>query len=745
LIERKQILLTLVLSIASLASSITFAGNEVISISSDTIDFGIVPVGNVGRVNTVLNNVSAHPLVVKLQTEENEVQIDEKARFNLLPGESRKVFFVFSPQKERVLKTEIKIISEFDSGEVFSNAIAVKSTTSKWLSFTNTQDIWSVAKHSQTIVAGSSGGVVEVDSNTGILEGVLLKTNSQLPGNFIIKTVNSGKDIWFATDEGVVKKSNGVDEWIVFNSENSPLPHNYVYDIEVGSDGTIWFATVAGLARKTSSEWTIFDHNNSSLNSSWITSLATDNSGNLWAGTYGGGVAKFDGMEWLVFDGLSIPSDYVWDVEVDEKGNVWIGALSDALGTGGGIAKYNGFFWAHYGGSNEKVENTDLLVNSVRAIAFDLEGNKWLAIENTLVSFDEGSSKVEAFELPNVEGEVRGEIKDVLVDEKGNKWCATNKGLYKFLVTNEWVFLPTNNTPMTSNNILSIEADSSDKIWIGSNGGAKYFGSLISFENQKWSVFHAGNSDIPNKRIMDIEINANDEKYLATLGGGLVIFDNEHWIPRNYENSNIPNMNLEAVELDDNDEMWVGSNYGGLLKYNEASLDFEIYNEQNSDIDASTILSLAFDSNGILWIGTYRRGLIRFDGQHVVQYTPNNSGLPNDTVYEIKIDSHQRKWIATSSGLVVLDGDNWIVYNTSNSGIPNDNVTDIVFDESTAWIGTDKGVANFDGKNWVTYTAKNSGLSNDRVQALTISSQLLWVGTQNGLSVFNVGSNQLQQ
>jgi len=130
------------------------------------------------------------------------------------------------------------------------------------------------------------------------------------------------------------------------------------------------------------------------------------------------------------------------------------------------------------------------------------------------------------------------------------------------------------------------------------------------------------------------------------------------------------------------------------------------------------IFSLAIEGDYI-WIGT-TGGLVKLNmltGEKV-NYNRGNSGLPNNYVRVIAIDSQGNKWIGTDRGLAKFDGTNWTVYNTSNSGLPYLYVRAIAIDsQGNKWIGTWwGGLAKFDGVNWTVY----SGLPDNRVNAIAI-------------------------
>ena len=55
-----------------------------------------------------------------------------------------------------------------------------------------------------------------------------------------------------------------------------------------------------------------------------------------WIGTGGGGLAKFDGHEWTVYDEANsdLPKDFIYSVSIDAGNNKWLGVWK------GGIVKF---------------------------------------------------------------------------------------------------------------------------------------------------------------------------------------------------------------------------------------------------------------------------------------------------------------------------------------------------------------------------------------------------------------------
>jgi ligand-binding sensor domain-containing protein len=74
------------------------------------------------------------------------------------------------------------------------------------------------------------------------------------------------------------------------------------------------------------------------LPNNYVYAIAIDGEGNKWIGTYGGGLAKFDGVNWTVYNtsNSGLPSVFVRAIAIDGQGNKWIG--TDL----GGLAKFDG-------------------------------------------------------------------------------------------------------------------------------------------------------------------------------------------------------------------------------------------------------------------------------------------------------------------------------------------------------------------------------------------------------------------
>ncbi|MFZ1281203.1 MAG: PEGA domain-containing protein [Ignavibacteriaceae bacterium] len=155
------------------------------------------------------------------------------------------------------------------------------------------------------------------------------------------------------------------------------------------------------------------------------------------------------------------------------------------------------------------------------------------------------------------------------------------------------------------------------------------------------------------------------------------------------------------------------------------------YQVGNSGLVSNNLSCVAIDKNGHKWIGSFDKGLMKFDGTNFTVFNKNNSGLPNDRVLSISVDSQNKIWVGTNDGLGIYDGSSWIVYNKNNSGLRSNEILSFKFDNSITWIGAYTGLYRFDGTNWTRY---NDSQLSIWVNDLEIDNGDVWLATTSGIA-----------
>ncbi len=143
--------------------------------------------------------------------------------------------------------------------------------------------------------------------------------------------------------------------WSNYTTSNSPLPSNYVGTVTVDNNNVLWLNCRdpqypdkmgsefgLGLTRFDGNSWTTYNHNNSPLPSDCFWDVQVDADNRLWIATAGDvGLVCFDGTAWTTYDvdNSGIALNEVTKITLDPKrGLIW---LTHYPGLGLSVARMN--------------------------------------------------------------------------------------------------------------------------------------------------------------------------------------------------------------------------------------------------------------------------------------------------------------------------------------------------------------------------------------------------------------------
>lgn len=157
------------------------------------------------------------------------------------------------------------------------------------------------------------------------------------------------------------------------------------------------------------------------------------------------------------------------------------------------------------------------------------------------------------------------------------------------------------------------------------------------------------------------------------------------------------------------------------------------------DISCYNVNSFAEDENGIIWIATFR-GLNRFDGHQYYQYffAEDSTGLPDNQVRDLLIDTQKRMWVATNNGVCLhSEMDNFprvsIIGGSSNCN-------NLFLDsKGTVYLTTNTAICSYDEtSHQFKAIIKPAQLHNQRVLKATVDAEdHIWALTSNHIFAFN--------
>ncbi len=452
----------------------------------------------------------------------------------------------------------------------------------------------------------------------------------EIQGN-IQSVIMVGEQVYFGTDRGlhIYDLNNGILSW---EEEFRKFRINSVLE---GSDGKIWLATShQGLISydpdsRDIEQFTHDPNRDRSLLGNNIFSLYEDFSGILMIGHGGEGLSALDlnKKSFITYrydpqNPFSISDNTIMCFE-ELEGEILIGTRNDGLMV----------MTTDHEGSNIRFKKRNIpeeLYSEVSAEAiWDIEEESetliWLATTFGLIRAEliNGEWMYKKF-FGNIT------IRKVFVDDIGNIWIGSYRGLYIITTANRdkmISFLITARKEQSSglpDNIISaFLLDRKNRFWIGTeNGGVvrlkgEYQEVVSKIDSNTVMDIEFEKVIIDEKRFAGNEINAIFEQadgqiWLATKGQGISIYDPEE---NEFSSLNLKSglkaSNVFGIISDDLGNLWMSTNRG-IARYDVVSRAFRFYTPADGIQGNIFMVNSYFrDSKGYIYFGG-RNGFTRF-------------------------------------------------------------------------------------------------------------------------------------
>lgn len=256
------------------------------------------------------------------------------------------------------------------------------------------------------------------------------------------------------------------------------------------------------------------------------------------------------------------------------------------------------------------------------------------------------------------------------------------------------------------------------------------------------SSINTGNNALATNKIRSIQKDGNKLVFLQV--GGVSFYESGNW-------SGMITGKINQNEIRDyvkttSGKMYLPTVWGGIYEVNGPnylnSSNFIIYDSYSGKVPTDAFLCAEADAQGKIWFGTEGKGIIIKDDTNFVQINTTNSGLLNDTIYDILFHG-SKTFVATHRGLSVRDSiGNWTNmpnYSTGANGLWNPQCLDLFFDNNNnLWVGTYYGLSKWDGDTSFTTYLSSNGMADDWVKKITQDNAgNIWVANGSGISKFD--------
>ena len=521
------------------------------------------------------------------------------------------------------------------------------------------------------------------------------------------------------------------------------------------------------------------------LPQSQVYCIHEDSNGFIWMGTRGGGVARFEGLEFQTYTVKdSLAGNYINAIQ-SLGSEIWVGTNSGLSYFDRGkwhspkifkgkviqdIAFSDNTLWVVANGRVYQSINISLtefeivkdLPKRVKSLKMDKE-NVWLATNLSVYHLTDTLSRsilgkpIECFEVGsdgsvwvathgegffNYQNESWVEYghlldieKEIIYDlhrEGNNLWISTlTKGIFKYTMQDSSFVNFKEENGLANNHCRTSLKDSWGNMWIGTGGGgvSKYSGQAF----EKWSK----NNGLKGNYIYSVIEDYNGSKWIGTSGGGVTIIDSTI----RYLNSanGFSESKTKAIFQSKDSAMWLGTDGDGLTALLKGTLlKFNSRNGLNSD----WIKAIAQDNENNLWIGTSGGGLSKFHRENdttefsITNFTRIGGDLFSDRITDLAVDRKGRLWYATQAkGLGCFDG--YRFSSESIKGLNRNNLRSLAVDSHYLYVASTKGLNIVDLTLDSLYAQNLENpytLTSENIYSIQKDGNGdLWVGTEKGL------------
>lgn len=413
------------------------------------------------------------------------------------------------------------------------------------------------------------------------------------------------------------------------------------------------------------------------LPQSQVYDIVQDNNGYLWLGTQGGGIARFDGKEFQVWnEKKGLISNYIHALK-QVKNQLFIGTKY------GLSIKYKSNFF------NYKSPQ----INNFLAINDEI----YLATNKGCYYYKDQTLK----KLPliySIDNAIINEIKF------SNNWFyfATGNGLYKVSLDFS------KKIKLSDGNFRSI-AIYKEKLFC-----ATFSKGIFAFNNlDKKSLIHK------TKRINNIQIINDNELWISTDNNGVIVINASNYkqIQHINKQNGLPVSHIRKCIKDHQSNIWLASSGGGIFKFFENNF---FHFNKNNGLNGNRVYAL-LNLNKTLILSNSEEGLIQIDSLGIQEIEQGKEFL-NLKVKTLANDSNDNLFVGT-------DGKGILVIHNSKK----DSITSRLSNDNTIVLDT----IQISHKFTDTITIKD-GLTNNLIKKIKVRRNQIWAASYaNGISKFS--------
>jgi ligand-binding sensor domain-containing protein/signal transduction histidine kinase len=472
------------------------------------------------------------------------------------------------------------------------------------------------------------------------------------------------------------------------------LPEETVQAFAQTRDGYLWVGTTGGLLRFDGAHFRLFAHENTpAFGENSVFCLLAGRDGRLWIGTDGSGLIEWkNGVFRAYYPAQGQSAYFVRALAEDHNGLLW-------------VATDDGLFWARNGRLERADKPLGLPVFNVHSVMEDRSGRIWVG-GSRLYSLKDGQAR--EYSLPG--NDSRNKVKSFLQTADGVIWVGTVGGLYR-LQPGQNRFEPMAGVFGT---IRSLRQAPNGELWAGSIGEGIFKISGVRVTRLK------APAPLVSNTVLSIFADSSQNLWIGTQAGMMRL---SRTPVRVLALPEAADSDFGTVALDADGTLWAASNQLVHLQGGRAT-PFRF--PALGDVRVRNLLR---SRDGSLWIGTDGSGVYHLSS-HGTKHFTTREGLANNFVRAFLESRDGSLWIGFDNGVSHLD--HGVFHNfTTQNGLAYNSIRALLQDrDGTIWIGTEHGLSQYRNGAFV-HDAMTAALHDEKIWALHQDADGgMWIGTR---------------
>jgi len=317
--------------------------------------------------------------------------------------------------------------------------------------------------------------------------------------------------------------------------------------------------------------------------------------------------------------------------------------------------------------------------------------------------------------LDAVQGLNSSYIRDIILDERGYMWFATNGvGLSRY--NGSYIQTFTEKNGLANMRVYDLLEDRDGNIWIATYGGG------INIFNGKEMINISTKHGLPNNFVLELEEGSDGNIYAALEGGSIVYLNKNKITVHRFLDEKVSI--IDDLLYDSKGILWIATDIG-FYSLKDSLLSEYYFNE----LEISASYYVFEDSKKITWIST-DKGILKTDASNFWIFNPDNI-LDNYPVYEILENEKGELYFASYGNGVLKKSKNNLVHYTKKQGMTLDYHYSLCTDKSgNIWVGSDGGGVSIIYPNLFEFFQKDINFYTDYVMDIVEDEKgRLWFAT----------------